>query len=114
VLTVGTREISSAFQLLGVDENSATFALGWILENCSAYRQRLIKNIFNRDIIIDEPFIINLQKHADDGGYTDLEIKLISNIILLLNQSVLGNFLLLDSCNATYQDYLMSSRVRSD
>jgi len=72
-LTVPSGQISNVFQLLGFDENSASFALGWVLENCPVFRQIVIEDIFKRTIKIDDP-LVTLQRHAEDGGYTDLEV----------------------------------------
>ena len=64
---------SNVFQLLGNDENSATYALGWTLERCPIFLNTLASQIVGRQL---EPFdgLIVLQKSGNDGGFTDLEI----------------------------------------
>jgi hypothetical protein len=64
----------SVFELLGRDENSATFALGWALENCPQFARLLIERIAGRKIPTADRFI-RLQKHGEDKGFTDIEIR---------------------------------------
>lgn len=73
-LSVPKGNISNVFQLVGVDENSASFALSWVFGKSPAFRQIVIDAIFKRVVEIDDP-LVALQKHAEDGGYTDLELR---------------------------------------
>lgn len=82
-LTVPKGSISNVFQLAGFDENSASFALGWVLENSPALRQSVTQAIFKRAIEIDDPRV-TLQRHAEDGGYTDLELRFGGNYHVIM------------------------------
>lgn len=65
----------SVFGLNGADENSATFALGWVLEQCREFRSLLLAAVFGMAIDGND-IAIHLQKFGkEDGGYTDLEIR---------------------------------------
>lgn len=66
-------DVDTVFALNGVDENSATFALGWVLSKSPALLHATIHNLAQIDI---EPgqALIDVQKHGKDKGYTDIEI----------------------------------------
>ena len=64
---------SNVFQLLGNDENSATYALGWTLERCPVFLNAFASQIVGRQLEPSDGLIV-LQKSGNDGGYTDLEI----------------------------------------
>lgn len=64
----------SVFGLTGADENSATFAMGWVLEQCPAFRKAVLKAMFGTTLDT-EGLAIALQRHGNDGGYTDIEIQ---------------------------------------
>lgn len=64
----------SVFELMGRDENSATFALGWALESSPHFARLLIERIAGRKVPTADRFI-RLQKHGDDKGFTDIEIR---------------------------------------
>jgi len=74
---------TSVFGLLGTDENSATFALGWVLERCAFFRQRLLETVFGT-AIGQPPATVTLQSHGDDGGFTDLELHVADELALIL------------------------------
>lgn len=74
VLTINSVQTSSVFRLNGADENSATRALGWALERSLAFRRLFMEGVLGRDVACDDA-AISLQKHGDDGGYTDLQIE---------------------------------------
>ena len=64
---------SNVFQLMGKDENSATYALGWTLERCPRFLNRFVSHIVGRQLKQAEGYLV-LQKGGQDRGYTDLEI----------------------------------------
>jgi hypothetical protein len=64
----------NVFQLYGADENSASFAIGWVLERSPAYRRLVTAAIFGGSMPADEVSIA-LQRHSEDSGYTDIEIQ---------------------------------------
>jgi hypothetical protein len=71
-LTVHGSETNNVFRLLGADENSATFALGWVLKHSVHLRRLVVGTIFGKPLDVKE-CVIALQKHNLDGGYTDIE-----------------------------------------
>jgi len=73
-LIVRGAEPKSVFGLRGADENSVTYALGWVLEKSLALRTLLLWRIFG-EALEAEGCSISLQKSGLDGGYTDLEIQ---------------------------------------
>jgi hypothetical protein len=69
----GGTPASSVFGLFGTKENTATFALGWVLQQSRALRASLMPLLTVEEVPIEE-MIINLQRHGEDGGYTDIEL----------------------------------------
>lgn len=65
---------TSVFRLCGNNENSASFALGWTLEQSSHYRELLTEAVFGESLDIKD-VVITLQEHGTDGGYTDVELQ---------------------------------------
>lgn len=74
VLAIRGDTPSSVFQLWGLDENSATYALGWVLEQSNHFRELLANTIFQEQLNTHDA-VIELQRHDADGGFTDLEMK---------------------------------------
>jgi len=74
---------SNVFHLLGNDENSATYALGWTLDRCPAFLNILVNHIVGRPLKPSESRIV-LQKFGSDGGYTDIEIHFGSELHCIL------------------------------
>jgi hypothetical protein len=74
-LSLHRTEPASVFRLVGNDENSASIALGWTLEQSPHYRELVVKAAFDEILDVRE-VVIALQKHAGDGGgYTDIELQ---------------------------------------
>ena len=73
VLRVSGTTPSSVFGTFGAKENTATFALGWVLEQSSALRRSLMP-LLGLQATSGSKLAIDLQRHAQDGGYTDIEI----------------------------------------
>ena len=73
-LTIRSAFPSNVFELMGKDENSATYALGWALERSPKFAARLVKEIAGRTIDVSD-LRIALQKHGDDRGFTDVEVR---------------------------------------
>lgn len=65
---------TSVFHLNGSDENSATHALGWVLEQSSTLRKIFIETLLSEPVDVNNA-TLSLQRHGEDGGYTDLEIE---------------------------------------
>jgi hypothetical protein len=72
-LVVRGRSASSVFGLLGSDENSATFALGWVLERSPALLARVVEDVVGKRVNVEHA-VIHLQKHREQGGFTDVEL----------------------------------------
>lgn len=64
----------NVFELFGKHENSATYALGWVLDRCPHFAELLVGSIAGTAIDTDDA-VITLQKTGDDQGYTDVEIR---------------------------------------
>ena len=73
-LTVHGDSPTSVFRLNGADENSASFALGWVMERCPIFRHIVVEAIAGEAIDVTNASI-DLQKHDGDGGFTDVEIR---------------------------------------
>lgn len=65
---------TSVFRLLGKDENSATFALGWALETSPRFAQLFAERIAGKKLIATDRYF-RLQRSAEDKGFTDLELR---------------------------------------
>ncbi len=63
----------TVFRLMGADENSGTFALGWTLQHSKSLLEHLVQQVFGTSLG-PEPIAIALQTHSADGGYTDIEL----------------------------------------
>jgi hypothetical protein len=74
-LQIGRTAPATVFDLLGRDENSATFALGWGLEKSQCLRKLLIADLAGIALNDEHEFAIDLQRHGEDRGYTDVEIR---------------------------------------
>jgi hypothetical protein len=73
VIIVRGSEPKSVFRLNGADENSATYALGWVLEQSHNFRLAMISAWVGEAVDVND-VVITLQKHGSDGGYTDIEV----------------------------------------
>ena len=75
-LNISKTSCSGVFGLYGYDENSATYAFGWVLSKSPNLLQAFITSSIGEDPSIDlKNVTIDLQKHGQDKGFTDLEIK---------------------------------------
>jgi hypothetical protein len=66
-------EVKTVFGLAGSDENSATKALGWTLQQSPEFLLELV-GMVTKVKIDPSQTIIKLQNHKKNGGVTDLEI----------------------------------------
>ena len=71
-LTRFGNSIGNVFALVGDDENSATGAVGWALSQCPAFLTRLLADLMPG--VSPTSLRIELQRRADDAGFTDIEI----------------------------------------
>lgn len=65
---------NSVFRLLGKDENSATFALGWALEASPRFSELFAERIAGRKLPSADRYF-RLQQSGTDRGFTDLELR---------------------------------------
>lgn len=73
----------SVFELMGKDENSATYALGWALERSPALASLLAARIASRHVQASD-IRIELQASGEDRGFTDVEIRCGSDLHAIL------------------------------
>ncbi len=72
-LRLGNWPVKTVFHLLGQKENDITYSIGWGLAHCDAFAEALLDDLFpSRKSGGVET--IELQKHGEDGGFTDIEI----------------------------------------
>lgn len=64
----------TVFELIGKDENSATYALGWTLERSPCLAAILAKRLAGQAIDASD-IRVALQTHGHDRGFTDMEIR---------------------------------------
>ena len=64
----------NVFELMGKDENSATYALGWTLERSPALASILAERLAGKPIDATD-MRVALQTHGEDRGFTDMELR---------------------------------------
>ena len=75
-LSIFKNDCNGVFELNGVDENSATYALGWTLSKSPNLLEVFVQTCISDDIKPDfDLVVIELQKSGKDNGFTDMEIK---------------------------------------
>lgn len=67
-------ECRNVFALAGVIENSATCALGWIIEKSPTFLRLFVEDLGGPSYSPEETIVVDLQRHDKDGGFTDVEI----------------------------------------
>lgn len=86
VLIVRGSEARTVFSLLGGDENAATFALGWTLSRSpallGAFLNRLALALPTQEVRVE------LQRHADDAGFTDIELIVPDKLHIVIEAKV--------------------------
>lgn len=68
------RSAQSIFAIRGADENSATIALGWVLARSPSFADAFVSDILEARKPLPRDVLIDLQRHEEDGGFTDIEI----------------------------------------
>ena len=87
-LIVRGNEAVTVFSLLGGDENAATFALGWTLS-----RSAVLLRVFLERLDLARPpgeVRIELQRHGDDAGFTDIELFVANQLHVIVEAKVGG------------------------
>ena len=64
---------NNVFELMGKDENSATFSIGWVLDRSPWFARMLISEITDKQLKFND-LKIYLQKAGSDKGFTDIEL----------------------------------------
>ena len=88
ILIARGTEAANVFSLLGGDENAATFALGWTFS-----RSETLLGTFLERIGVARPageVRIELQRHADDAGYTDIELSAPDELHVIVEAKIGG------------------------
>ncbi len=73
-LTLHGEEVDNVFRLVGLDENGASYALGWTLAQSPKLRDLVVSKIFGAQLDAADA-AITLQQSGGDGGFTDVEIQ---------------------------------------
>ncbi|MCL5110859.1 MAG: hypothetical protein M1401_18745 [Chloroflexi bacterium] len=66
------RQLHSVFELLGTKENDITYSIGWALAQSPCLLAAFLQRVLGRADL--EGVSVYLQEHAEDGGYTDIEV----------------------------------------
>jgi hypothetical protein len=74
ILRLFGNEPDIVFALLGKDENSATFSLGWVMQKSPTFVRMLLTDLIGRRPNDKCDFVIDLQKRDAEGGFTDIEL----------------------------------------
>jgi hypothetical protein len=74
-ITIRGSSAENVFRLLGSDENSASYALGWALERSSHFRNAMLDAWKLSTSAENGDISISLQRYGPDKGYTDVEIR---------------------------------------
>ena len=106
------RIVETPFGLLGTDENSLTFALGYTMQQCPRLLQMLLKDIglsgFHLNTLLGAE--ISLQKYRKEGN-TDIEIIVPGRLHLIIEAKVGLNIPALAQCKK-YIKALKSSKEK--
>lgn len=69
------RELATVFGAAGLDENSATAALGWTLAQSPTFARALLRDLFDEEVEVSD-LRVDMQRHEpEDGGFTDIELR---------------------------------------
>lgn len=83
------RPVPTVFDLLGRNENDMTFALAWGMAQNDGFLRDVVRSITGGELSTDDA-VINLQRHDELGGFTDVEVSVPSQLHLILRRSVVG------------------------
>jgi hypothetical protein len=76
------RPVPTVFDLLGRNENDMTFALAWGISRSERFLGKVVAAVTGGGILADEA-VINLQRHDEFGGFTDVEILVPGQLYLI-------------------------------
>jgi hypothetical protein len=85
-LKIGNGFPRNVFELMGRNENSATYALGWALERSPAFAALLTERIAGRSLTSER--VVSLQTHGTDKGFADVEIRCGNELHAILEAKV--------------------------
>ncbi len=75
-------EVKTRFDLLGSDENSLTFSLGYAIAKSPRFLKTLIKRVY-RNVKFSNA-VIKLQESSKHAGFTDIEILLDNEHLIII------------------------------
>lgn len=76
------RPVPTVFDLLGQNENDMTFALAWGMSQSNSFLRDVVRSVTGGEISTDDA-VINLQRHDELGGFTDVEVSIPSELHLI-------------------------------
>lgn len=76
------RPVPTVFDLLGRDENDMTFALAWGMAQSEGFLSDVVETVAGRRIASADA-VINLQRHDQLGGFTDVEVTVPGDLHLI-------------------------------
>jgi hypothetical protein len=75
----------TVFDLLGVKENSITYAIGWTFSKSDSLLKSFLKEFLNQDEVDLKDCIISLQEYDEsDNGFTDIEITILGKASIII------------------------------
>lgn len=77
------RKVESIFQLLGEQENDITYSVGWALARCPFFLRAFLEKVVVSTLDL-ESVLVRLQQHAEDKGFTDIEIEAPSQFHMII------------------------------
>jgi hypothetical protein len=76
------RPVPTVFDLLGRNENDMTFAFAWGMARSEGFLRDVVRAVTGGDIAAAAT-VINLQRHDELGGFTDVEVSVPGELLLI-------------------------------
>lgn len=76
------RPVPTVFDLLGRNENDMTFALAWGMARSDGFLSDVVTTVAGKSITAGDA-VINLQRHDELGGFTDVEVTVAGELHLI-------------------------------
>ena len=76
------RPVPTVFDLLGHNENDMTFALAWGMAQSEGFLSDVVGAVAGRPLVSSDA-VINLQRHDELGGFTDVEVSVPGELHLI-------------------------------
>lgn len=94
------RPVPTVFDLLGRSENDMTFALAWGMAQSEGFLSDVVAAVTGGPIASADA-VINLQRHDELGGFTDVELSVPGELHLIFGPSADGTCRAMRSCGFT-------------